>query len=137
MFYTGPHTLKPGTPQSGGVDLTADETGEIPPHSRKLVATGLTLAMNPGQVGLIRARSGLSVKGIDIGAGVIDSDYRGPVKVLLINSSENPFKYWRGDRIAQLIIVQHADYSQLQHVEELPISENNQRGANGFGSTGK
>lgn len=136
MFYTGPFELKPATFGSGAVDLSADTDGEIPPWSRQLVPTGIQIAMNPGQVGLIRARSGLSVKGLDIGAGVIDSDFRGMIKVLLINSSDSSFIFQRGDRIAQLIIVQHADYFQLQHVETLPSTDNNNRGANGFGSTG-
>ena len=80
----------------------------------------------------IAPRSGLSVKGLDIGAGVVDSDYRGPIKALLINNSNIPFQVNVGDRMAQLIL-ERIENPECILVNELPTSK---RGSKGFGSTG-
>tara|TARA_B110000438_G_scaffold292916_1_gene331961 strand:+ start:184 stop:639 length:456 start_codon:yes stop_codon:yes gene_type:complete len=116
-----------------GADLKAVETKIIPPRSRELVATGISLELPVGYAGLIWPRSGSAVKlGLDCGAGVIDSHYRGEIKVLLFNHSDNEICIQSGDRIAQLII---------QKVETVKFIASNQlnetaRNTAGFGSTG-
>ena len=88
-----------------GADLRAAEPKIIAPRSRELIATGISLELPDGYVGLIWPRSGLAVKrGLDCGAGVIDSHYRGEIKVLLFNHSDTEIQIQSGDRIAQLII---------------------------------
>ena len=97
------------------------------------MATGIQLKLPPGHVGLVWPRSGLAVKhSLDCGAGVIDSQYRGEIKVLLFNHSDSAFTIKAGDRIAQLL-VQKVEQVEFVSVEQL---EDSARGANGFGSTG-
>jgi dUTP pyrophosphatase len=117
-----------------GADITASEKIAIPPRERTLVSTGVRLEIPEGYVGLIWPRSGLAVKkGIDCGAGVIDSHYRGEVKVLLFNHSDNEFQIEPGDRIAQILI------QKFERVEFHPVDQLNEtaRSDAGFGSTGK
>ena len=117
-----------------GADLTASEKKVIPARDRALVATGIRLEIPEGHVGLIWPRSGLAFKkGIDCGAGVIDSHYRGEIKVLLFNHSDNDFTIEPGDRIAQ-ILVQKVELAQFIPVNQLNETVRSQRG---FGSTGK
>lgn len=126
------------TEHSAGLDLRAnlDETLILDPGSRVLVPTGLYMALPPGYEGQVRPRSGLAFKhGITVlnSPGTIDADYRGEVKVLLINLGQEPFEIQDGERIAQLVVAAHAVVS-WQEVPELPATE---RGAGGYGSTGK
>ena len=117
-----------------GADLTASQKMLIPPRDRLLVTTGIHLEIPEGHVGLIWPRSGLAVKkGIDCGAGVIDSHYRGEVKVLLFNHSDSEFQIEQGDRIAQLLI------QKVERVQFLPADQLSEttRSHMGFGSTGK
>ena len=117
-----------------GADITSSEKIAIPPRERALVSTGVRLEIPEGCVGLIWPRSGLAVKkGIDCGAGVIDSHYRGEVKVLLFNHSDTEFQIEPGDRIAQILI------QKVERVEFLPAEQLNETDRNdaGFGSTGK
>lgn len=117
-----------------GWDLYSLEDVEIPPTSRSLIKTGISLQIPKGFVGLIWPRSGLAVKsGIDVFAGVVDSGYRGDVGVCLYNSSTEVVKVSKGDRIAQ-ILFQPVPYFQLTEADELSSSE---RGESGFGSSGK
>jgi len=117
-----------------GADITASEKIAIPPRERTLVSTGVRLEIPEGYVGLIWPRSGLAVKkGIDCGAGVIDSHYRGEVKVLLFNHSDNEFQIEPGDRIAQ-ILIQKVERVQFHLVDQLNETA---RSDAGFGSTGK
>ncbi|MDR3376470.1 MAG: dUTP diphosphatase [Ancalomicrobiaceae bacterium] len=127
------------TEGSAGLDLLAavpdDQPVVLAPGGRALVPTGLVLELPPGSEGQVRPRSGLALKhGVTVlnSPGTIDSDYRGEVKVILINLGEVPFTIRRGERIAQLIIapVEQAD---LRGVAMVAASE---RGAGGFGSTG-
>lgn len=125
------------TPGSSGMDLFAclDEEVVLQPGERRLIPTGISIAIPEGFEGQIRARSGLAIqKGIGIinGPGTIDSDYRGEVGVLLINLGKEPFVIHHGDRIAQLIISQ-VFRAGLEEVEELPPT---QRQGGGFGHTG-
>ena len=117
-----------------GADITASKKVTIPPRERTLVSTGVRLEIPEGHVGLIWPRSGLAVKkGIDCGAGVIDSRYRGEVKVLLFNHSDDEFQIEPGDRIAQILI------QKVERVEFHPVNQLNETTRNeaGFGSTGK
>lgn len=122
-----------GSDGAAGYDLYAAEELSIPSGIRMLVDVGVTLEMPPGVVGLIWPRSGLACSGIDVGAGVIDSDYRGGVKALLINSSGQEKKILIGDRIAQ-IIFQPCLNCAAEGTTRLSETD---RGNDGFGSTGK
>jgi dUTP pyrophosphatase len=117
-----------------GYDLSSTEETYIGPGERKLVGTGVAVAIPEGYVGYIKPRSGLAVRhGIDILGGVIDSGYRGEVKAILHNTDPvNGFDVYPGDRIAQLVI-QPVVSVDFEDVLTLPDSE---RGAGGFGSTG-
>ena len=120
---------------AAGYDLASAEITQIAPGERRLVSTGLSIKVPPGLYGRIAPRSGLAVKhGIQVGAGVVDADYRGEVKVLLFNQSQEPFNIETGDRIAQLILERHETPAVLE-VTELSGGDTG-RGAGGFGSTG-
>jgi len=119
---------------AAGADLRASETVTIAPGARAAVPTALRLQIPPGHVGLVWPRSGLAVRhGIDTLAGVIDSDYRGEVRVVLVNHGDEPFLVAKGDRIAQLLVqrVERATFVAVPSVEET------ERGGGGFGSTGR
>jgi dUTP pyrophosphatase len=125
------------TPQSAGMDLLAaiDAPITIEPMQRVMVPTGLTMALPDGFEAQVRPRSGLAAKnGVTVlnTPGTVDADYRGEVKVILINLSNEPFTIERGMRIAQIII---APYTQavIEQVDELNETT---RGSGGFGSTG-
>lgn len=122
-----------GSAEAAGLDLCSAEPVVIPAGGRALVKTGIAISMPPGYYGRVAPRSGLAVKnGIDVGAGVIDSDYRGEVCVLLFNFGSEAFTAEVGARIAQLL-VEPVVLVQPVEVEEL---DDTQRGAGGFGSTG-
>lgn len=120
-----------------GADLRAREDLVLAPGQRVLVPTGVALALPAGHVGLVHPRSGLATEhGITIvnAPGTVDSGYRGELMVTLLNTdAERSFEIRRGDRIAQLVI-QRYEQAAFEVVDELPESE---RGAAGFGSTGK
>ena len=127
------------TINSAGMDLRAylpDGEMVIKPMQRALVPTGLFMEIPVGYEGQVRPRSGLAIKsGITVlnSPGTIDADYRGEVKVILINLSDQEFVIKSGDRIAQLVI---AKCEQMEVVEVETLSET-ERGAGGFGHTGK
>jgi dUTP pyrophosphatase len=123
------------TPGSAGLDLPAAESFAMEPGERVIVGTGLAMAIPLGFEAQVRPRSGLAFKhGISIvnAPGTIDSDYRGEVKVLLVNLGEQPVAFERGERIAQLVVapVQQVVISLVDSLEETA------RGDGGFGSTG-
>lgn len=125
------------TPLSAGMDLYAavDEDLEISPGNRCLVSSGISIAIPPGYEAQIRPRSGLAVKhGISLvnTPGTIDADYRGPIKLILINHGQKPFVIKRGERIAQMVI---APVCQIQWELVHELSET-QRNEGGFGHTG-
>jgi dUTP pyrophosphatase len=123
-----------GSAGAAGADLRASEAVLIPPGGRAAVPTGLRLEIPAGHVGLVWPRSGLAVRhGIDTLAGVVDSDYRGEVKVVLVNHGDQPFAIAPGDRIAQLLLqkVERASFQAAAAVDGTA------RGENGFGSTGR
>lgn len=117
-----------------GADLCSIEDLVISPLERKPVSTGISIEIPEGYYGRIAPRSGLAYKnGIDVLAGVIDSSYRGEIKVILFNSDkENYFEIKKGDRIAQLIIEDHFNL-EFEIVDDLSYTA---RGQGGFGSTG-
>jgi dUTP pyrophosphatase len=127
------------TTQAAGMDLRAAVPEHQPyvlrPGARHAVPTGLAFALPPGFEGQVRPRSGLALKaGVTClnTPGTIDADYRGEVKVILVNLGEEDFVIRRGDRIAQLVIapVIQAGWREVRELDETA------RGANGFGSTG-
>ena len=118
-----------------GLDLLAAATVTLPPGGRRLVPTGLRVAIPEGYAGLVLPRSGLALRsGVTLlnAPGLIDSGYRGEIGVLLVNHGAEAVTLARGERIAQLV-VQPVAQAALVEVRELPAS---QRGAGGFGSTG-
>ena len=119
-----------------GLDLAACERAELEPGERAVVGTGVAVAIPDGYAGLVLPRSGLAARhGLTIvnAPGLIDSGYRGELKVILLNTdAREPFVVEPGMRIAQLVLVEAASVH-LVEVEELPESE---RGAAGFGSSG-
>ena len=121
-----------GSAGAAGYDLSANADGIVPPRGRVLVSTGIAIRVPPDHYARVAPRSGLTVKhGIDVGAGVIDSDYTGEVKVALFNHSDEPFVVKAGDRIAQLIF-ERISTPDLVLVQALDVTD---RGAGGFGST--
>ena len=122
-------------PGDAGLDLYARESASIDPGERRLMPTGLAVAIPPGHAGLVLPRSGLAMqKGVTVlnAPGLIDAGYRGELKVLLINHGAATVDIARGERIAQLV-VQAVAHVQLVEIDRLPDSE---RGTGGFGSTG-
>jgi len=125
------------TPLSAGMDLRAalDAPVEMKPLERALVPTGLYLQIPAGYEAQVRPRSGLAAKhGITVlnTPGTIDADYRGEIKVILVNLSNQPFTIEPGERIAQMVFAR-CEQATLEAVEAL---DETQRGAGGFGSTG-
>jgi dUTP pyrophosphatase len=119
---------------AAGADLRASEAVEIGPGARAAVATGVRLQIPPGHVGLVWPRSGLAVRhGIDTMAGVVDSDYRGEVRVVLVNHGDEPFRVAPGDRVAQILLqrVERAAFAAVASIDDT------ERGGGGFGSTGR
>jgi dUTP pyrophosphatase len=126
------------TAGSAGLDLAADvsEPLTIPPGDRRLVPTGLAIALPPDHEGQVRPRSGLALKhGITVlnAPGTIDEDFRGELGVVLVNHGPEPFTVERGMRIAQLVVCP-VTRVEVSLVEELDDTE---RGAGGYGSTGR
>ncbi|MDF1552015.1 MAG: dUTP diphosphatase [Deferrisomatales bacterium] len=123
------------TPHSAGMDLVAAEDAEVRPGERVGVGTGMAIALPDGYEAQIRPRSGLAARhGVTLvnTPGTIDADYRGEIRVLLINHGEEAFRVRRGDRIAQLVVapVTRATWREVEALTETA------RGAGGFGSTG-
>ena len=124
---------KRANPTDAGADLMSLDTLEIYPGEQKLVSTGVAVKIPEGYAGFIFNRSSQGKKGITIphSVGVIDSDYRGNIKVILKNISEDPYKIQRGDRIAQLVI------QEVTLASFTDIWNDTSRGSGGFGSTGQ
>ncbi|WP_337387496.1 dUTP diphosphatase [Prevotella sp.] len=125
------------TPESAGMDLRANvaEPVVLRPLERRIIPTGLYMALPPGYEAQVRPRSGLAFKhGITVlnSPGTIDSDYRGELGVLLVNLSNEDFTIQAGERIAQMVIARH-EQGEFAEVEELDDTE---RGAGGYGHTG-
>ena len=126
------------TTQSAGMDIRANlsEPVELKPLERKLIPTGLYIALPDGYEAQMRPRSGLAIKhGITLlnTPGTIDADYRGEIGVILVNLSNEPFVINDGERICQMVI---ASYQQVAW-EAVEVLDDTERGAGGFGHTGK
>ena len=121
-----------GSDEAAGYDLYSYESETVASNQIKLIDTGISIRVPEGTYGRIAPRSSVSKKGILVNAGVIDRDYRGPVKIMLHNLSNNDYVINKNDRIAQLILEQ-IKTPPVQLVEELDDTE---RGDGGFGSTG-
>jgi dUTP pyrophosphatase len=126
------------TEQSAGLDLRADIEDEITlqPLERTLVGTGLFISLPRGFEAQIRPRSGMAYKhGLTVlnTPGTIDADYRGEIKVLMVNISNDAYTIKPGERLAQMVIAQH----EQANWKEVAVLDETQRGAGGFGSTGK
>ncbi len=126
------------TPQSAGVDLRADISEEITldPLERTLVGTGLYISLPVGYEAQVRPRSGMAFKhGLTVlnTPGTIDADYRGEIKVIMVNLSNEAYTIKPAERVAQMVIAEH------QQAKWLPVDvlDETQRGEGGFGSTGK
>lgn len=122
-------------PGDGGVDLHARDDVVLGPGERSVVPTGVAVAIPDGYAGLVTPRSGLAARhGISIvnGPGLVDAGYRGEIKIVLVNLSDEEFPIARGERIAQLVVVPVAA-QEFVVVDELPVTT---RGSGGFGSTG-
>jgi dUTP pyrophosphatase len=119
-----------------GLDLPAAEAVVLAPGERAVVGTGLAIAVPEGHAGFVQPRSGLAARhGITIvnAPGLVDAGYRGEVKVVLLNTGDEPFAVEPGMRIAQLVVLPVAEIEPVE-VEQLPDSE---RGAKGYGSSGR
>ncbi|MBQ6226931.1 MAG: dUTP diphosphatase [Prevotella sp.] len=138
VINKGRHPLPQyATPQSAGMDLRAniDSPVTLRPMERRLIPTGLFIALPAGYEAQVRPRSGLALKhGITVlnTPGTIDADYRGEVMVLLVNLSDKDFVVEDGERVAQMVVTRH-EQGQWVEVEELDATE---RGAGGYGHTG-
>lgn len=139
VIYSGKHALPQfETAQSAGMDLRAniDAPVVLQPGDRALIPTGIAMALPDGFEAKIRPRSGLAYKhGVTVlnSPGTIDADYRGDVGVLLINHGKEPFTVEDGMRVAQMVVAQYSQF-EWNEVEDLSSTD---RGAGGFGSTGK
>ena len=122
-----------GSEESAGLDLHTIESVIIPPKHRALLSTGIAMSMPKGYVGLIWPRSKLAAKmGIDVLAGVVDSDYRGEIMISLLNTGFNSVEIKSGDKVAQMIIQKHYSDMQINIVDDL---DNTMRGKSGVNST--
>ncbi len=141
QFWLSPEAKKEdivfSAPREGdaGYDIRSIAEITIEPKSQVLVPTGLKLAIPLGWVGIIKDRSSMAIKRVYSHAGVIDASYRGELKIVLSNGSDEPYKISKGDKIAQMVIVQHlTDIEEANSEEDLGATERSQ---GGFGSTGK
>lgn len=127
-----PHAQTPG---SAGLDLYAYSRTIVKANDTELVGTGIAVAIPPGHCGQIWPRSGMAVSyGVDTGAGIIDADYRGEIKVLMFNHSAHfDLPIQAGDRIAQLVVTPVLTAT----VPVVELDDTTERGAAGFGSTGQ
>ena len=139
IINKGHHPLPEyATPLSAGMDLRADiaEPIVLHPMERRLIPTGLHIALPEGYEAQVRPRSGMALKhgiGVLNSPGTIDADYRGEIGIILVNLSNEPFVVNDGDRIAQMVIARH------ERVEWVAVEslDETQRGAGGFGHTGR
>ena len=135
VHFKGPYKPKYQTPDSAGVDLQSTEDLLLKPGERILVPTGLFLELPTGFMAQVCPRSGLAIKhGVTVlnAPGIIDADYRGEVKVILVNLGQDEYSIKKDDRIAQLIFLP-CFQGRLIEIEELSKTK---RGEAGFGSTG-
>lgn len=141
VFLLTPEARAPtrGSELSAGYDVYASEAAVVPAKGQAMISTGVSIVCPLGTYGRVAPRSGLAVKhGISTGAGVVDADYRGEVKVILFNHGDKDFHVEAGDRIAQLVLerIVTPDLEVLSEHQWAELKET-ERGAGGFGSTGR
>jgi len=132
------------TLRSAGFDLSSVETVTIPPGERRVISTGLSITCPIGTYGRLAPRSGLAANhGIDVLAGVIDADYTGIVKAVLINTGSEPFTVNTGMRMCQLIFERYQEFPVSKYMNmkldtclEISTEADDERGSSGFGSSG-
>ncbi len=132
---SGADEFQPGAGRRGdaGIDLRAARGALLAPGERAAISAGVRLALPPGTVGLIRDRSGLALEhGVHVLAGVIDANYRGEIRIVLVNLGTRPFRVEKGDRVAQLLVLICPEV-ELKPVRTL---DETGRGEDGFGSSG-
>tara|TARA_Y100000310_G_C20336086_1_gene647572 strand:+ start:194 stop:619 length:426 start_codon:yes stop_codon:yes gene_type:complete len=132
---THPEAIAPkyAGPKEAGMDFYANEEKKLEPDERAIVSTGIAMAIPEGYVGLLWDRSGLAAKhGLKTMGGVIDSTYRGEIKIIIHNLSKKSFVVEKGMRIAQMLI----QPVEQKEIIETEILEESERGNDGFGSTG-
>lgn len=141
-FFLSPEAKAKGitfeVPKQGdaGFDIRAALNTVVPANGQVLVSTGLKLAIPQGWVGIVKDRSSMALKRIYTHAGVIDAAYRGEVKIVMSNGGDTNFHIEQGAKIAQLVLVQHMSASLIEVQCEAELGET-ERGAGGFGSTGR
>lgn len=133
LNYKAPYKLEKKDGDQGW-DIRADEDFILEPGERFLISTGLSLELPDGIYADVRPRSGLSANGIDVCLGLVDSSYRGEIKVCMINNTKTYFFIHPGDRIAQIVFGQEISI-RPNKVDE--IDEDTKRGSKGFGSSGR
>jgi dUTP pyrophosphatase len=136
VVQVGRRGLRPikGTPGSAGYDLYASVDCCVPAFGRAIVETDIKICLPPGTYGRIAPRSGLAIKHfIDVGAGVVDSDYRGDIRIVVFNFGETDYHFVRGDRVAQFIVTCIRETIN----REGNVDNDSLRGLLGFGSTGR
>lgn len=135
-FHQAGLSFSAPNPGDAGYDLRALESLSIPPGERALIPTGLHFEIPTGYVGLVKDRSSMALAGIHSLAGVIDSAYRGELKILLLNTTPEPYEITIGQKIAQMVVVPCLTQP-VEFVATLDDLTTTERGAGGFGSTGK
>lgn len=121
------------TPESAGYDLFSSVTSRVPSFGQSIVETGIAVQIPSGHYGRLVVRSGICARySVHVGAGVIDQDYRGPLRIIMFNLSDQDFLINKGQKVAQLIL-EKISTPTVQIVDSLSVTE---RGSGGFGSTG-
>lgn len=124
------------TPEAAAFDLRSAKDCVLMPNSRAVIGTGIKMVLPVGTTGLVLPRSGLTAKGIDVKIGVVDSDYRGEVKVIIENRTDVDLELTCGQRIAQFMLLSYTK-AMVRVVNDISsIRPYTERGENGFGSTG-
>lgn len=116
-----------------GLDLYCNETVCIPPHSCKLVGTGIAVQPTPDYFTVITSRSSAYKRGLQVNVGIVDTGYRGELKIQVVNITDNPVTVRKGDRVAQLLVIPLV----LPQVEIVDSLNETNRGSDGFGSSGR
>ena len=134
MLHSSAREPVKADPGCAGYDIFSISDYTINPGTRKLISTGISTEIPNNYYLRVAPRSGMSVRGIDVGAGVVDSSYRGELKVLLINNTSDNYEVKKHDRIAQLIMERCSNTNVILVNDDLSETERN---TSGFGSTGK
>ena len=142
-FYLSEEAKKAGVqfkaprPSDAGFDLACAEDVVIAPRAQALIPTGLHIAIPQDYVGIVKDRSSIALRGGTTGAGVIDSSYRGELKIVMFNMTDKDLAFKCGERVAQLVLLKHLDDNACEEVASLDTLGETDRNHGGFGSTGR